>query len=558
MDPDDPIVISDDDDVLMSETQLTVVHAPPVPHWHVSRQNHCMYTILSGLPHNENVVLSPFSLISCMAMLCRGATLGPARDQLAHYCWPCAADSTACDDAAALSALSAFVSQLAGVKVCRYANILMSDHVNVQDFKDDILEHFKAKPYGLNDFGAVNDLVQKITTISKKVLPRKPDGTVLINAVYFADTWTYEFDEKLLEGMPFTQPTGSRVNVDMMNQKNKMSVAQFNHVTAVHLPYKTPGLGAWFVKHDIQYTHEAAYEALQTFLQHEFVSLTLPKSTKHVDLTVPKFTMSSSIDLLKLFSQTTGHKITDVFKSAGNLARMTNATNECVTRFDQECILEVDQKGTVAAAFTAVAATRSPGSGPQYNYISFKHTFYMVIHHNDTVLFVAKVASPTPSAISLEPPPVSHHEPPATKKKATHLSGSPILVKIDDKPTLLMVDVKLHDGKDDKEGKSIGYTQTTVNDIPILTYVVKLNLLIRVTIGVPKQPTIPDDTTVKLQEVYITENGKEEPEDIKDLKLNDPYELIFPLQKSAGEKPDGWDLRDAAGNTVLKLRFIIP
>jgi len=25
--------------------ELTVVNAPPVPHWHVSRQNHCMYTI---------------------------------------------------------------------------------------------------------------------------------------------------------------------------------------------------------------------------------------------------------------------------------------------------------------------------------------------------------------------------------------------------------------------------------------------------------------------------------------------------------------------------------
>jgi hypothetical protein len=269
--------------------------------------------------------------------------------------------------------------------------------------------------------------------------------------------------------------------------------------------------------------------------------------------------MSSSIDLLKLFSQTTGHKITDVFQPEGHLARMSYATNECVTRFDQECILEVDQKGTVAAAFTTSAATRSPGGGgPQYNYISFKHTFYMVIHHNDTVLFVAKVASPTPSAISLEPPPVSHHKPPATKKKATQLSGSPIIVKIDDKPTILMVDTKLHDGKDDEEGDSIDYTQTTVNNIPELTYVVELEKLIRVLIGVPKQPTIPDDKTIQLQGVYITHKGAEEPEDFQDVKVNNRYELPFPLQKEAGEDPDGWDLRDASGNTVLKLRFIVP
>jgi hypothetical protein len=138
------------------------------------------------------------------------------------------------------------------------------------------------------------------------------------------------------------------------------------------------------------------------------------------------------------------------------------------------------------------------------------------------------------------------------------MSGRMIIVKIDDKPTILMVDTKLHDGKNDEEGESIECTQATVNDIPELTYVVELDLLIRVVIGVPKQPTIPDDTTVQLRGVYITDKEVEEPEDLVDLNVNDPYELPFPLQKSAGEDPDGWDLRDTAGNTVLKLRFICP
>jgi serine protease inhibitor len=533
----------------------------PVPSWHVSRQNYCIHAILNALPHNENVVLSPFSLISCMAMLCRGATKGPARDQLAYYCWPCAADSTACDDAAALSALSAFVSQLTGVEVCRYANILMSDHVNVKEYKDDILKHFKAKPYGLHKFEKVNDLVQEITTIPKKVLSRKPDGTVLINAVYFADKWTYKFDPQLLERTPFTQPTGLTVNVDMMNQKNRLSVAQFNSVTAVHLDYMTPGLGAWFVKHDTQYTHEAAYEALQTFLQHEFVSHTLPKSTKHVDLTVPKFTMSSSIDLLKLFSQTTGHKITDVFQPAGNLSRMTNATNECVTRFDQECILEVDQKGTVAAAVTTSGATRGgSGGGPQYNYISFKHTFYMVIHHNDTILFVAKVASPTPSppAAQLVLPPTQ--APLQSPEVTINVPVNKIV------PRTLRVEVRQYVEESAESSFDIPSHFDTIDEttIPIRVYEVQPKTkdneqLIRVIVTLKGEPDEPNDTFITLWVIYITEYGEDDSEKkLISLKINDPYELPFPIQKYEGEGDDGWDLRDEKDNTFLKIRFRVP
>ncbi len=116
----DPFNFPDSDDESPSPRKrpmLDVNREPPIPNWHLSRHQHCIDAVLNFLPADANVVLSPFSLISCMAMLCRGATLGPARDQLAHYCWPCTDHEQACDDSVALSALSAFVSQLAGVNV---------------------------------------------------------------------------------------------------------------------------------------------------------------------------------------------------------------------------------------------------------------------------------------------------------------------------------------------------------------------------------------------------------------------------------------------------------
>lgn len=60
-----------------------------------------------------------------------------------------------------------------------------------------------------------------------------------------------------------------------------------------------------------------------------------------------------------------------------------------------------------------------------------------------------------------------------------------------------------------------------------------------------------------IKPIYIKDNGEEEPEDVKELKDNQSYELPFPLEKEIGEEEDGWDLRDKAGNTPLKLRFTL-
>ena len=579
----DPIIIDDDDDDIPMHIDDTVIHHPPVPHWHVSRQNHCIHAILNYLPPNENVVLSPFSLISCMAMLCRGATLGPARDQLAHYCWPCADDATVCDDSVAFSALSAFVHQLANVKVCRNANILMTDHVNVQEYKDDIFTQFRAKPYAPNQFEEVNSLVRKITTIPKSVLPREPDATVLINAVYFADQWVYEFDTELTP-RPFMQPSGLSVRVDMMRQKNRLSMAKFESGTAVHLEYKTPGLGAWFVKHDSNHTHGGAYMALERFLQHEFVNKTLHKTTTHVDLTVPKFTMNSSIDLRSLFYRTTGHNITYVFQPKGHLSRMSTDENEFVSRFEQECILEVDQKGTVAAAFTVQAATRSPG--PRYESVSFQHTFYMVIHHNDTILFVAKVASPTPSKSPSQVP----SQAPSNKVVQTSKEKKKYDPWGDIQHNLIipflngdfLIITKEHDGKDDEEGEFIQSFMDTDENGEIIkytnekgemiekgaiienmkhvhkrTYTVEPDLLLRVQLAFRnKQKETPDKNPAKIfvVPVYINEQGDEEPEPQMALSQM-PCEIRFPLQKEKGESEDGWDLKNQNGKTFFKMRF---
>eukprot|EP00802_Teleaulax_amphioxeia_P025771 Tamp_26687.p1 GENE.Tamp_26687~~Tamp_26687.p1 ORF type:complete len:176 (-),score=51.39 Tamp_26687:359-856(-) len=115
---------------------------------------------------------------------------------------------------------------------------------------------------------------------------------------------------------------------------------------------------------------------------------------------------------------------------------------------------------------------------------------------------------------------------------------------------LLQVTVKQHDGKDDASGERIAFSKTEKGH-DFRRYTVDAGQLIKVTL---KNLSLAKD--IKLQPVYVTESGAEEPEDMVDLKCGgEEYELPYPLQKNEGDEEDTWAIKDINGKTVLKLRF---
>jgi hypothetical protein len=134
---------------------------------------------------------------------------------------------------------------------------------------------------------------------------------------------------------------------------------------------------------------------------------------------------------------------------------------------------------------------------------------------------------------------------------------------------------KLHDGKDDEDGevivddkegdkiikKKIEDTTEVVggSEIPVRTYTVEEDLLIRVTVKFPTPTGISEEdaekTEIGFTPFYVKDTGEEEPDDRLDLKFDKSFELPFPLQKEAGEEEDGWSFKDDYGKTFLKLRF---
>jgi hypothetical protein len=275
---------------------------------------------------------------------------------------------------------------------------------------------------------------------------------------------------------------------------------------------------------------------------------------------------------------------------------MTSKTGEFFSIFKQNCMLKVDPKGTTAAAVTYAGTTRGMGSRPKT--VTFAHTFYMVIHYLDTILFVAKIGSPTDLAETGDRPAADTvQDTNETKGRVSaHFAQEEMALQQDNvKPPLqvcmagsrigIQVIVKLHDGKDDQFGtciekdKIVDVYQTREgiaiptdqvdreidngSAVLVRTYTVPLDDLIRVRVKFPMPKGISKakeqelkTKTIKFTPVYVAQNGGLDEEAELDFTHNDPlYELPFPLQKEAGEEEDGWLFKDENGNPFLKLRF---
>jgi hypothetical protein len=462
-------------------------------------------------------------------------------------------------------------------------------------YVQDIETNFEAKNKATTAWKEVNAEVRKLTKMTSDVIPEQPSGSVLINAIYFKDLWVLPFKEKL-SVMQFKTCQNTTSNVKMMTLKTTLRITKHGNMTAVNMSYETLGMGAWFVKNHEQtgYQDSTSYDALTSFIQQEFVSQNLTSSEKLVEVKVPQFELKESIDLRQVFECLPSHKITEIFVQ-GNLDRMTTNNKEFFSIFKQDCMLKVDPKGTTASAVSVGVTTR--GHPPPTPKITFAHTFYMVIYHHDTILFVAKIGSPQHFAdIAGDAPEADTVEDTKYGHISAHFATKTMNLQLQNlqnkkKPDVCIkgiqrsinIQTKLHDDEDDEEGEVIDSSQITDvyedasgNEIAadkiqenlaagsatlVRTYTVKTNLLIRVLITFPSPEGTTkeekDTTQIHFTPVYVHDHGGKEAVDAQYSKYDELYELPFPLQKEAGEEEDGWELKDSAQiqKIFLKLRF---
>jgi serpin B len=230
--------------------------------------------------------------------------------------------------------------------------------------------------------GKIDELLKKGQLTSLTVM-------AVVNAIYFKADWAKAFDPKLTQRQPFYRADGTDVQAQMMTlPKTKLRISFDAQGTFLELPYR--GDDVSFLAYVPAVPSDL--EKFEASLEPSTLSR-LVQTLNSVESMVwmPRFSLRSRIDLIPILRAL---GVVDLFDaSLANLSKIDAARGLYVDPFVHEATVQVDERGTVAAAATAAGVTEKSALG----IVALDHPFLFFIRDNLTgaILFIGRVADPT-------------------------------------------------------------------------------------------------------------------------------------------------------------------
>ncbi|NWH33284.1 SPB10 protein, partial [Chloropsis hardwickii] len=270
--------------------------------------------------------------------------------------------------------------------------------------------YYKAEPQKVNFKIApepsrkeINTWVEKQTEGKIKNLLGPQDVTnstklILINAIYFKAEWEVKFKAKDTELQPFRLSKNKTKPVKMMYMRGTFPVLimETMNFKMIELPYVKRELSMFILLPDDikdnttgleQLERELTYEKLSEWTDSKKMTETL------VDLYLPKFKMEERYDLsdnlIRMGMQS-------AFSGNADFSGMTEKEKVMISKVFHKSFVAVDEKGTEAAAATAVIIELTSAHISHVLKFRADHPFYFFIRHNNSksILFFGRFCSP--------------------------------------------------------------------------------------------------------------------------------------------------------------------
>ena len=354
---------------------------------------------LAAKKPDSNVVVSPYSVSTALSMAYNGAgskTKTEMQDVL---------DYSGLSDEAVNQQNSSLYKSLMHVNPSSELTVANAMFANknfefVKAFMDSNQKYYGAKLETLDfaDLSTVNKINNWVKDNTKSKIPSildkvAPDAILyLVNAVYFKGVWLDEFKKDETQPADFKLSNGRKKTVEMMNRSAKMSYFAGNNFQAVMLPYKDKRLQMCIFLPDKKSNITAFINSLTPESWSEWREQ-FRKEEGHLGL--PRFKVEYKTEL------------SDLLKAAGmpcafedNCADFKKMIeqNAMISRVLHKTYLEVNEKGTEAAAATAIemSVTSAPmNPKPPFDMICDR-PFVVAIRDEKTnaILFVGAIVDP--------------------------------------------------------------------------------------------------------------------------------------------------------------------
>jgi serpin B len=253
--------------------------------------------------------------------------------------------------------------------------------------------------------GAINQWVEAQT--EKRIRDLVPAGgidgetrLVLVNALYFLGDWHEPFTKEATSPAPFQVAPGTEKPVPTMHRLSTLRLSRQAGLMALELPYKGREMSMLVVLPDDARGLPALEGALNAASYDAIVRGLAPT---RVLVSLPKFEVDPA-ESLSLGDMLVALGMHDAFdRRKADFTGIANppdpADRLVISRVFHKAFVKVDEKGTEAAAATAVAMMRAGSAMVREEPVVFRadHPFLFFIRDNATglVVFMGRVADPT-------------------------------------------------------------------------------------------------------------------------------------------------------------------
>jgi len=228
---------------------------------------------------------------------------------------------------------------------------------------------------------------------------------VLTNAIYFKGTWEWEFDTSDTRDQDFKITPTNAVKAPTMYmkpEKARFNYADLEKLQILELPYKGGKISVLILlpKQGEDYDFETGKMIVSNYTLGD-IELSSDKlseyktqmtETKMDSISLPKFEFDTkyglAVNLIALGMPT-------AFSDSADFSGMDGTRNLSITAVIHQAFIKVDEKGTEAAAATAVIVGTT-AVAPR-NIFRADHPFIFIIQEKETgnILFMGRVTDPT-------------------------------------------------------------------------------------------------------------------------------------------------------------------
>jgi serpin B len=344
-----------------------------------------LYDMVDG-----NVFYSPYSISTALAMTYEGANGNTATEMqdVMHY-----PEDMKSDYAYLFNAFN--VNDDYKLYTAN-ALWMQEDYEFLPDFVDTVVNYYGSEAnnvdYVSNAAGATADINTWVEDkTNNKIKDIIPDGMlgsstrlVLTNAIYFKGDWLMEFDSDNTHDADFYLDDGTTTTVDMMmNTKEDFGYYENDDVQVLEMLYKGEDLSMLAIlpkEGKVDLTLDNLEEWRSGLIEQD------------VNVYFPKFTFETKYFMKDMLIDM---GMVDAFSNNADFSGMDGTEELLIDNVIHQAFVEVDEKGTEAAAATAVMVISESVS--DYKEFRANQPFIFIIQDRETgmILFMGEVEDPS-------------------------------------------------------------------------------------------------------------------------------------------------------------------